>query len=80
LGQYAVFDKVYASHLMGLAKPDADFFTYILKAEGMKPEEVFFTDDLARNAEAAAGLGIASLAYTGADALRVWLCSLGISV
>jgi putative hydrolase of the HAD superfamily len=80
LGQYSVFDEVYASHLMHLAKPDPAFFTHILNAEGIKPEEAFFTDDWAINAEAAAKLGIAGFTYTGAETLRHSLNSIGLLV
>ena len=31
-GDFAIFDAVYASHRMGLAKPDPAFYTHILKA------------------------------------------------
>jgi putative hydrolase of the HAD superfamily len=78
LGQYAVFDRVYASQLMHLAKPDPAFYRHILNAEGVPPEETFFTDDFPKNVEAARALGIAAFTYTGAEALREQLASLGI--
>jgi len=78
LNQYADFDRIYASHLMGITKPDPAFFTYILKEEGMKGAEVFFTDDVPGNVEAAAGTGINAFLYTDAAALRKQLCSLGL--
>ncbi len=34
-GEYAVFDRVYASNLMGIAKPSPDFFQHILDAGGL---------------------------------------------
>jgi putative hydrolase of the HAD superfamily len=77
-GQYSPFDKVYASHLMGVQKPDPAFYTTILSAEGLRPEEAFFTDDLEENAGAAAKLGMEALTYTGADALGVRLRALGL--
>ncbi|MDR1025418.1 MAG: HAD family phosphatase [Treponema sp.] len=80
LGQYDIFDRVYASHLMHLAKPDPAFFTCILEAEGVKPEETFFTDDWADNIEAAVKMGIAGFLYTGADTLKGHLNSLGLPV
>lgn len=80
LEQYGIFDRVYASHLIHLAKPDPAFYTYILDAEAVKQEEAFFTDDWPPNVEAASKLGIAGFIYTGADPLRNQLRSLGISV
>jgi putative hydrolase of the HAD superfamily len=80
LNQYGIFDRVYASHLIHLAKPDPAFYTHILDAEQVKPEEAFFTDDWPPNAEMAAGLGMAGFTYTGADTLISQLRSLGISI
>jgi putative hydrolase of the HAD superfamily len=78
LGQYAVFDKVYASHLMGIAKPDPAFYEYILKAEEIQAPEAFFTDDTAENAAAASRAGLKAFVYTGAGALRKQLQALGV--
>ncbi len=69
-GRYESFDAVYASHLMGLRKPDPRFWLRILEAEGTKPDEAFFIDDMAENVEAARGLGIASHLFSGAAGLR----------
>jgi putative hydrolase of the HAD superfamily len=68
--QYSMFDQVYASHLIHLAKPDPAFYTHILDAENVEPEEAFFTDDWPPNVEAASKLGIAGFTYTDADNLR----------
>jgi putative hydrolase of the HAD superfamily len=78
LGQYAIFDKVYASHLMGISKPDPAFYEYILKAEGIKAADAFFTDDMAENVNAASGAGINAFLYTGAAALREHLRLAGV--
>ncbi len=69
-GDYKVFDKVYASHLMGVAKPDARFWETILEEEGAKPEEAVFIDDFHDNVDAAASLGIRSILYSNINALR----------
>ena len=80
LKQYADFDRIYASHLMGITKPDPAFFSYILKEEGLNAEEVFFTDDVPVNVGAAAGTGINAFLYTDAAALRKQLHSLGLLI
>jgi putative hydrolase of the HAD superfamily len=80
LNQYAVFDKVYASQLIHISKPDAAFYYHILDAEGAKPAEAFFTDDYAQNVEAAAKLGITAFLFTDAAALRNDLRSIGIAL
>ena len=83
LKQYAIFDKVYASHLMGISKPDPAFYSTILEAEGIsdafgiRAEDAFFTDDMAVNVEAAAAMGIKAFLYSDASALREQLLSLG---
>ncbi|GHT64938.1 hypothetical protein FACS1894110_05650 [Spirochaetia bacterium] len=79
LKQYDIFDKVYASHLMGIAKPDPAFYTHILEAEGLGPKEAFFTDDVKENADAAAKLGLAAFTYTDAATLRSHLAAADIS-
>jgi FMN phosphatase YigB (HAD superfamily) len=77
LGLYDCYAAVYASHLMGLAKPDPAFWLAILEAEGAAPERAFFTDDSAENVEAAARLGMAARLYSGAERLRADLLELG---
>ena len=73
LGDYSCFSAVYASHLIGLVKPDPAFFLHILEAEGVEASEAFFTDDVAANVDAARRLGIDSVLFTGAKALRAHL-------
>jgi putative hydrolase of the HAD superfamily len=77
-GQYDLFDKVYASHLMGIAKPDPAFYAYILKAEGIKAQDVFFTDDTIENVNAAANSGLNTFHCANAQALKNQLRSLGL--
>lgn len=60
-GDYAVFDHVYASHILGVAKPDPQFWLRILDAEGVGGEQAFFIDDLAENVGAAARLGLTTV-------------------
>jgi putative hydrolase of the HAD superfamily len=78
LNQYGIFHKIYASHLMGIAKPDLSFYFHILKAEGVEAAETFFTDDHKENVDAALKLGINAFLYTDASALREQLRSLGL--
>jgi len=55
---YNLFDKMYLSHEMGLRKPNAAIFEYILEEQNLKPEEVFFIDDSSEHIEGANKLGI----------------------
>lgn len=76
MSHYAVFDAVYASCEIGLAKPEPEFFTYILEKEQVDSQEVFFLDDNTTNCEAAANLGIHAYHYTDIADLRWALYSL----
>ena len=49
---------MYLSHELGLRKPDAAIFEYILREQNLKPEEVFFIDDSPEHIEGANKLGI----------------------
>lgn len=63
------FDHIYASCDMKAYKPDAKFFTTILEAEGIRPEEAVFVDDSRRNVTGAEALGIYGIwAPQGLDA------------
>jgi len=53
-----LFDKMYLSHKVGLRKPNAGIFEYILREQNLKPEEVFFIDDSPEHIEGANKLGI----------------------
>jgi len=69
-GDYRFFDKVYASHTMGLMKPDPEFYLHILRDEGFEPSQTVFTDDMVENIESASKLGIESILFTNAQELR----------
>lgn len=69
-GDYDIFDEVYASNLMGVSKPDPDFYWYILKKEGIKPENTVFVDDTEENVLSAQKIGIKSILFTDSDSLR----------
>lgn len=51
------FDSLYLSFKIGVMKPDAKFFKYVLDNEKIVPEESIFADDGKRNVEAASKLG-----------------------
>lgn len=57
------FDKCYLSHEMGLTKPSAAYFNAVMKAENVKPQDVFFTDDYKENIDAAQKLGMNTFWY-----------------
>ena len=53
-----LFNKMYLSHEVGLRKPNAAIFEYILREQNLKPAEVFFVDDSPEHIEGANKLGI----------------------
>ena len=69
-GDYALFDQTYASCLMGVSKPDPDFWRIILTAEGVAAGDAVFVDDRQENVAAAAGLGIRAILFRSAQDLR----------
>ncbi len=52
------FEKFYLSQEIGLRKPNADIFEFVLNENGLKAEETFFIDDTKENTDAAEKLGI----------------------
>jgi FMN phosphatase YigB (HAD superfamily) len=75
-GEYDVFDHVYASNLLGIAKPSPAFFRHILDQEGWQAREAFFIDDGAANVAAARELGMRPFFYESPQsftALQAWL-------
>jgi putative hydrolase of the HAD superfamily len=69
-GDYDIFDKVYASHLMHIIKPNPEFWLHILKEEQVDPADAFFIDDLEENVNAASKLGIQVHHFKDASGLR----------
>jgi len=69
-GDYQLFDELYASHIMGIAKPKTAFFEYILRKEQIEAGEAIFIDDDPANVESAAELGLEAILFRDADALR----------
>jgi len=69
-GDYDIFDEVYASNLMGMSKPDPDFYRYILKKEGIKPKNTVFVDDSEENILSAQKIGINSILFTDSESLK----------
>ncbi len=52
------FEKAYYSHHIGMRKPDAKIFEFVLNENNLIPKETLFVDDLKENTDAAEKLGI----------------------
>jgi putative hydrolase of the HAD superfamily len=53
-----IFKKAYYSHEIGIRKPDATVFNFILNDSNLRAEETLFVDDALSNIEAAQNAGI----------------------
>ena len=69
-GDYLLFDELYASHIMGIAKPKAAFFEYILRKEQVEAREAVFIDDDPENVGSAAEFGLEAILFRDADTLQ----------
>jgi HAD superfamily hydrolase (TIGR01509 family) len=72
-GLDAYFHEIVNSHRIRLAKPDPRAFEVTLNRLQVAPAELFFTDNLARNVEAAEAMGITSHLFTTVAELRLAL-------
>ena len=52
------FHQFYLSHEIGLRKPNADIYEFVLNKNGLMAEECLFIDDTKDNTDAASALGI----------------------
>lgn len=52
------FEKFYLSQEIGLRKPNAEIFEFVIHENGLKADETFFIDDSKENTDGAEKLGI----------------------
>ncbi|MFC3414921.1 HAD family hydrolase [Algoriphagus hitonicola] len=64
-----IFDWVFFSHEMGLAKPQAEIYEKMLTDLGTSSDRVVFFDDLPANIKGAADLGIHAVHVTGPNVI-----------
>lgn len=69
-GDYRFFDNIYASHLLGIAKPDPQFYQYILDKENATINRTIFIDDTIENVIAAKRMGIQSVLFVDNYSLK----------
>jgi len=65
-----LFQTIFASHLLGDAKPRIEAFKKVVSALGVSPEEVVFIDDSEVNVSGAAQLGIKGIVFKNLETLR----------
>lgn len=64
------FEKDYYSHLMGMRKPNADIFEFVLRTHDLTPEETVFIDDSPQHLKTAKDLGLHTYLLTKPDTLQ----------
>lgn len=77
-GLRAYFEFAFSSCYLGLRKPAPPIYRRAIDILGIAPDRILFIDDRAENAAGAASVGMKTVIFTGADALRRDLQSLGV--
>ncbi len=72
------FKVALSSCYLGLRKPDLAIYKRALDILGRPPERILFIDDREENVAAAVVAGMHGIRFTGAEALRAELVSLGV--
>lgn len=74
------FDRVIASHHLGVRKPDPAFYARLCDELDVTPSAVLFVDDREENVRAARAAGLAAHGFTSATDLRDHLRDAGLEV
>jgi beta-phosphoglucomutase-like phosphatase (HAD superfamily) len=61
------FAMHFASHLLGLLKPDRAIFEHVVERLGYAPERILFLDDTTVNVESARSVGISAYRVVGLE-------------
>ena len=74
----SAFEISVLSFQVGAMKPDLAIYEAAIKSAGVSPDEIFFTDDLTENVEAAKEYGIDAVTFTSVSQLVAELRQRGI--
>jgi len=80
MGLATLMDEYYASHELGMLKPDADVFAHVIEELGCDAASVLFLDDNNLNVEAARAVGLKSFRTKGIRDVYSVLHSQGINL
>jgi FMN phosphatase YigB (HAD superfamily) len=72
------FREIFLSSAIGLRKPDAEAYDYVVEAIGLPADRIVFFDDLAENIEGARERGLKAVHVTSPDDVAKALQALGI--
>lgn len=70
-GLESIVEKAYFSHEVGLKKPDASIYEFVLKDSKLEAEETLFIDDNSFNIDAAKSLGIETVLLENCDLIEL---------
>lgn len=71
-----LFDKIFVSSALKMAKPDAEIYLHCVSSFGKKYDEIFMIDDNEKNLEHLKNIGITPVLFTDVDSM---LEALGIA-
>lgn len=73
-----IFSQTFLGAEIGILKPNAEIYTYVLNKLGVKPEEAVFIDDSIENVQGAEGVGIHGIVFQDAENLKKELHNLNV--
>lgn len=73
-----LFDHIFSSCDMGVAKPDEGYYREVLRRLRVEPRNLLFVDDTKENVRSAERLGIRSIRFESPSQLKGELAKLGI--
>lgn len=75
---WELFEGAVISCRLQLCKPEAEIYRHLLRTYGLKAQETLFIDDVQKNLDAAAQLGMKTLRFENAAQCERELCTLGL--
>lgn len=76
----AWFDRIIASHHLGVRKPSAAFFRHLMEDLGAPASQILFVDDREENVAGARAAGLRAHRFAGVTDLRHRLRAEGVSI
>lgn len=67
---HGLFHSHYASHLVGMVKPDAEIYRHVVESLACAPSEILFLDDNQINVDGARAVGLTAVRAVGVEEAR----------
>lgn len=77
---FECFDDLFLSYKMNLRKPETEIYNKVIEYCKVKPQDIFFTDDLEVNVNAAKKCGINAFVFKNLEKLKNDFLSVGIEI